>query len=67
MENEIKTKLGIYLQEMCINNVAFAKKIGVTHPTLMRYIRGKTVPSVPIAMEIQKATDGKVKLKDWVK
>ncbi len=67
MEDNKKITLGEYLEEKCISKIKFAKKVGVTHATLMKYIRGETKPSIDIADAIQKATDGKIKLTDWVK
>lgn len=63
---EKKSKLEKYLEETCVNNAKFAKKIGVTHTTFMKYVRGTQIPSILTAAAIQEATDGKVKITDWV-
>lgn len=65
--NKEKSKLACYLEENCIHNVKFAKKIGITHTTLMKYIRGTSTPTIALAAIIQQVTEGKVKITDWVK
>ncbi len=63
---EKKTDLAVFLEENCINNVKFAKKVGVTHTTFMKYVRGTQAPSISTAAAIQEATNGKVKLTSWI-
>lgn len=67
MKNNASVVLSEYLEEKCISNIKFCRKIGITHSTLMKYIRGERVPSISIADAIHQATEGRVEIVDWVK
>ena len=54
-----------YLTTYNILQSEFAKKIGVTQPTLSRYVNGESLPSVVIGARIEKATSGEVACGDW--
>ena len=54
-----------YLDTYNILQSEFAKKIGVTQPTLSRYVNGESLPSVVIGARIEKATSGEVACGDW--
>ena len=45
---------------------SLAKRIGVSQPTLSRYISGDVLPNVVTALEIQKATQGDVPVEAWL-
>lgn len=59
-------KLGKYLDELSINKAAFARKIGISTQFLHAIINGEKMPSLPVAIEIENATKGKVKPKDLI-
>lgn len=68
MNNEIKknSTLGKFLAENGIKQNAFAKKIGVSEPTLTQFMFGRRMPSLAVAYRIQKVTCGKVKMTDFI-
>lgn len=59
-------KLKEYFKENCIDLSQFAKKIGVTTVTLHNYLNGKYLPKLGIAYKIEKATQKKVTIYDWL-
>lgn len=68
MNNEIKknTTLGKFLIDNGIKQNAFAKKIGVSGPTLTQFMFGRRMPTLAVAYKIQKETCGKVKMTDFI-
>ena len=54
-----------YLDTYNISQSEFADKIGVSQPTLSRYVNGDTLPSVVIGARIEAATSGEVACGDW--
>ena len=54
-----------YLIHRNISQSEFADKIGVSQPTLSRYVNGDTLPSVVIGARIEAATSGEVSCGDW--
>lgn len=59
-------KLEKYLKHRSISQCGFAKKIGTTPNNLSSLIRGKSMPSLRLAYEIEKKTGGLVTLYDWI-
>lgn len=59
-------KLEKYLKHRSISQRGFAKKIGTTPNNLSSLIRGKSMPSLRLAYEIEKKTGGLVTLYDWI-
>lgn len=59
-------RLEKYLKHRSISQRGFAKKIGTTPNNLSSLIRGKSVPSLRLAYEIEKQTGGMVTLYDWI-
>ena len=49
-----------------VSQASLAKRIGVSQPTLSRYISGDVLPNVVTALEIQKATKGDVPVEAWL-
>ena len=43
-----------------------AEKMGVHPSTVTRMVKGELVPTVLIALALEKATDGFVKCRDWL-
>ena len=54
-----------YLIHRNISQSEFADKIGVSQPTLSRYVNGDTLPSVVIGARIEAATSGEVSCGEW--
>lgn len=54
-----------YLIEAGVSQNAFADKIGVSQPTLHRYLIGSTYPTVVKAIQIENVTNKKVRVHDW--
>ena len=49
-----------------VSQASLAKRIGVSQPTLSRYISGDVLPNVVTALEIQQATQGEVPVEAWL-
>ncbi len=49
-----------------VSQASLAKRIGVSQPTLSRYISGDVLPNVVTALEIQKVTQGDVPVEAWL-
>jgi DNA-binding transcriptional regulator YdaS (Cro superfamily) len=54
-----------YLADRQLTNSAFAHKIGVPASTVHRWIRGYRQPSIVYLLKIERATGGKVRVKDF--
>jgi DNA-binding XRE family transcriptional regulator len=67
-ENEQKkcTKLQEYLLKNHIIKKYFAQKIGVSEQVLSRWIMGKAIPGIKVALAIEKETGGQVSCEDWI-
>ncbi len=64
--NKKENLLHAYFVSECTQQKAFAKKIGVSATTLHNIINNKTIPSLKVAYEIEKATHGKVPAHSWL-
>ena len=56
---EVKTRLGIIIAELKsigieINQNKLANKVGVSSTTMSSIVRGKSLPSLPVALKIAK-------------
>ena len=49
-----------------VSQASLAERIGVSQPTLSRYISGDVVPSVVTALKIQKITKNDVPVEAWL-
>lgn len=58
-------KLAKYLTDNGISQGDFAKTIGVTQVAVSRYANETRVPGLKLIFAIDKATKGKVTVKDW--
>ena len=59
--------LKTYLEQNNISYREFGTMIGVDHSQVSRWIRGHRLPSLPMAVAIEKATGGQVMPADFVK
>lgn len=59
--------LNKYLNDMCISKAPFARKFGMSPQRLQNYLQEGYCPNVELASFIEKITDGKVKILDWLK
>lgn len=59
-------RLEKYLKHRSITQRGFAKSIGVTPNTLNSLIKGKSMPGLLLAYEIEIATGGLVTVYDWI-
>ncbi len=64
-KNREKITLREYIESSGFKNCFFAKEIGVQPNTLSRILTGEYVPSLKIAIEIEKYTKGKISVYDW--
>ncbi len=61
---QIMKKLRLYLTKMNLTQIAAAKRFGISGTTMCHILQGKYSPSVAMAMRIQKATRGWIKVAD---
>ena len=57
-------KLSDWLKSKGITAKEFAERLNVTPPTISRIVNEKSEPSIGLAVKIQAATRGKVKITD---
>jgi len=62
---ELMNKLGEYLRVRGTKHIVFAEKIGTSTTTLHNILKKGLIPSLPIAIEIEKKTKGVVSVYDW--
>lgn len=55
-----------YLKETHTRQEDFAAAIGVTQATISRFVRGVATPSIELAAQIKRATQGAVDFDAWV-
>ena len=55
-----------YLASKEISQARFAEQVGVSQPTLSRYVNGDSLPSVVVGARIAEITQNKVSVNDWV-
>lgn len=60
-------KLETYLSSKSLTRTEFAELIGTTQASVSRYVTGERRPSIEMIDKIDKATKGKVKMRDWFK
>ncbi|WP_173931363.1 helix-turn-helix transcriptional regulator [Chelativorans sp. Marseille-P2723] len=58
-------RLKVYLEEHGISGAAFARMIGTHQVNVHRYMHGQRFPSPQIIAKIDRATKGKVTVRDW--
>ena len=54
-----------YLANKEISQASFAEQVGVSQPTLSRYVNGDSLPSVVVGARIAEITQNKVSVNDW--
>lgn len=54
-----------YLASKEISQARFAEQVGVSQPTLSRYVNGDSLPSVVVGARIAEITQNKVSVNDW--
>lgn len=54
-----------YLENKQISQAYFAEQIGVSQPTLSRYVNGVSLPSVVVGARIAEITQNLVSVNDW--
>ncbi len=67
MKDKKNNPLNRYLIDMCISKAPFARKLGMSPQRLQHYLLEKADPSISMVKLIEKITDGKVKVDDWIK
>lgn len=58
--------LSDFLTSKQIRQQDFAARIGVTQATVSRLAKRTMMPSLPLAVEIERATEGEVSVSSWV-
>ena len=59
-------KLKEFVEKHCNGNASeFARMVGVSRQCANYWINGLRTPTVRLALKIEKATKGMVKVKDW--
>ncbi len=59
-------KMKLYLKEKKMTQKEFSKRHSISESVLSRSVAGKTIPTLKVALQIERATRGKVKARDWV-
>ena len=59
--------LRAFLLESNETQAEFAERIGVSQGTVSKLCKGLISPSLPLALKIQRVTDGKVTVESWMK
>ena len=54
-----------YLASKEISQARFAEQVGVSQPTLSRYVNGDSLPSVVVGARIADITQNLVSVNDW--
>ena len=54
-----------YLATTEISQARFAEQVGVSQPTLSRYVNGDSLPSVVVGARIADITQNLVSVNDW--
>lgn len=60
------SKLEKYLKHRGVSQRFFAKQVGITPNSLNNLIKGKSMPHLLLAYEIEKKTGGLVTVYDWI-
>ena len=60
------THFSAYLSERGIRQSDFAARIGATQGTISRLANGLVLPSLELAVIIERETSGRVKATDWI-
>lgn len=55
-----------YMITRDVSQSSLAKRIGVSQPTLSRYVSGDVLPNVVTALKIQQVTSGDVPVEAWL-
>ena len=68
-QTEIRAKIVQLFEYMITKDVSqssLAKRIGISQPTLSRYVSGDVLPNVVTALKIQQITSGEVPVEAWL-
>ena len=57
--------LTIWMQNHGVSQSALAKQLGISQPTLSRYLKGQTIPNVKVANKIAVLTRGAIAPNLW--
>lgn len=68
MKNETQSSkyLSDWLRERKIPKGEFARKMGISKPSMSRIIQGRQLPTIDLATKIELETRGFVSVKGWV-
>lgn len=66
MRNVAGKKLLNYMYDNKISGKDMAVKIGTSQAQLSKYVNGYSSPRIHIAFRIKEATNGHIKLIDWI-
>ncbi|WP_225028988.1 helix-turn-helix transcriptional regulator [Xinfangfangia pollutisoli] len=58
--------LAAHIRDAGLTQAQFAETVGVDQATVSKLCRGKLVPSLPLAVRIERATRGEVAASSWV-
>ena len=59
--------LAKYLKESGRSAMEFSRSVGAAPSQISRLLSGERGPSIPLALEIERETDGAVPVASWVK
>lgn len=58
-------KLKSYMRKNKVTSYRLAKKLGISHVTVIAWLAGRTRPGVLKAINLERATGGAVSVYDW--
>jgi DNA-binding XRE family transcriptional regulator len=59
-------KLVLYLSNMKMRQADFAARVGASQPTISKLLSGDALPSLELAVRIERETGGEVCASDWI-
>ena len=58
-------RLKLWMRQHNIPQRSFAEKLGISQPTLSRYLRGDLKPTIDVVKKLDAATNGFMRASDW--
>ena len=58
-------RLKLWMRQHNIPQSSLAKKVGISQPTLSRYLKGDLMPTIDVVKKIETVTNGFMRASDW--
>ncbi len=66
LDPHLKSPLGLYLKQNRLSEVSMARALGLARLAVQKLTRGESLPSLPVAFEIERITKGVVPIEAWL-